>query len=35
MSDNKLLRAILVVLILIGLGFLVRALLGRDTEIGS
>lgn len=30
MSDHKLLRAILVVLILIGLGFLVRALWEND-----
>lgn len=30
MSDNKILRAILVVLILIGLGFLARALWGEQ-----
>ena len=29
MSDNKLLRAILIVLVLIGLGFAVRALWGE------
>lgn len=32
MSDNKLLRAILLVLILIGLGFLVRAILTQKSS---
>lgn len=35
MSNNKLLRVILLVLILIGLGFLVRAILGNRDELAD